>query len=117
VGLAAIAAEAGMRATLCTQPDLLGPGLGEARCIDAERLSDIAGRRLDVPEKGNRPGCRCAESRDIGAYDSCAQGCAYCYAVAGAARARSRLKAHDPASPFLIAPPRRPASLPTRTPP
>ncbi len=102
--LAAIAADHGMRLTLCTQPELLAPGLAAARCIDAGRLSEAAGRPVAGREKGNRPGCLCAESRDIGAYDSCAQGCAYCYAVASPNAARRRLKAHDPESPFLIAP-------------
>ncbi|MDE2166206.1 MAG: DUF1848 domain-containing protein [Alphaproteobacteria bacterium] len=91
----------GIRLTLCTQPDLQVPGAGEARCIDAARLSDLAGRPIAVREKGNRPGCRCAESRDIGAYDSCAQGCAYCYAVADRARAIVRLKRQDAAAPML----------------
>lgn len=99
--LAAIAAEHGIRASLCTQPALLAPGLDEARCIDAERLSDLAGTRIAAREKGNRPGCRCAESRDIGAYDSCAQGCAYCYAVSSPGAARGRLQAHDPAAEML----------------
>jgi len=102
--LAAIAGTHGMRLTLCTQPLLLAAGLAPARCIDAARLADIAGRPIAAREKGNRPGCLCAESRDIGAYDSCAQGCAYCYAVASPAAARRRLKAHDPAHPSLAAP-------------
>ena len=104
--LAAIAAHEGLRLTLCTQPALL-PGAAEAaRCIDAARLSDVAGRAIAARTKGNRPGCLCAESRDIGAYDTCAQGCAYCYAVSGRARAQGALKAHDPARDNL-APPRR----------
>jgi len=103
--LAAIAAGAGMRLTLCTQPALL-PGAAEAaRCIDAARLSDVAGRAIAARTKGNRPGCLCAESRDIGAYDSCAQGCAYCYAVGSRARAQATLKTHDPDRANL-APPR-----------
>ena len=102
--LAAIAAGHGMRLTLCTQPQLVGCGLAPARCIDAQRLAEIAGRPLAAREKGNRPGCLCAESRDIGAYDSCAQGCAYCYAVAGHDAARRRLKAHDPQAARLAAP-------------
>jgi hypothetical protein len=100
--LAAIAAAHGMTASLCAQPELMAPGLAEARCIDAERLSDLAGRPIAAREKGNRVGCRCAESRDIGAYDSCAQGCAYCYAVSSPAAARRRLKAHDPAGDSLV---------------
>jgi hypothetical protein len=93
--LVTIAHEAGMAATLCTEPALLSTGLSAARCIDAGRLSDIAGRLIAARERGNRPGCLCAESRDIGAYDTCTQGCAYCYAVASRARARARLKAID----------------------
>ncbi|HYM71348.1 MAG TPA: DUF1848 domain-containing protein [Stellaceae bacterium] len=94
--LAAIAADAGITATLCTQPELLAPGLGEASCIDAGRLSDVAGRAIAVRENGNRPGCRCALSRDIGAYDTCPHGCVYCYAVADRDRAVARHRAHDP---------------------
>lgn len=93
--LAAIAADHGMTATLCTQPDLLGEGLAPARCIDAARLSDVAGRAIAAPEKGNRPGCLCAAARDIGAYDTCPHGCTYCYAVRSPALARKRFKEHD----------------------
>ncbi|MFO1190019.1 MAG: DUF1848 domain-containing protein [Alphaproteobacteria bacterium] len=104
-----IAGENGMRLTLCTQPDLAGGKTPPARCIDAERLSDVAGRAIGAPERGNRPGCLCHASRDIGAYDSCPQGCAYCYAVESQAKARLALGHHDPAAAFLI-PPDRSAS-------
>ena len=94
--LAAVAADHGIAATLCSQPELLVPGLGEARCIDAERLSDIAGRPIAARESGNRPGCRCALSRDIGAYDTCPHGCVYCYAVTDRGRALASFRGHDP---------------------
>lgn len=68
--LASIAADQGMRLTACTQPDLLGQGVAAAACIDAARLSRIAGHPVAAKQKGNRPGCLCAESRDIGAYDT-----------------------------------------------
>jgi len=99
--LAAIAAEHRMRLTLCTEPGLASADAPAARCIDAERLSEIAGRPLRAREKGNRPGCLCTESRDIGAYDTCAQGCAYCYAVGSPKRAAARIKALDPEAPSL----------------
>ena len=102
--LAAIAAENGMALTLCTQPDLAGNGIDAARCIDGRRLSRIAGSEIAAKEKGNRPGCLCAESRDIGAYDSCVQGCAYCYAVRSPAAALQRRRRHDPAGEMLIPP-------------
>jgi hypothetical protein len=92
--LTGIAVEHGMSLTLCTEPELAGAL--PARCIDAERLSEIAGRPILAREKGNRPGCFCAESRDIGAYDTCAQGCVYCYAVESRPRAALRIKAQNP---------------------
>ncbi len=93
--LVPLAQDCGMRLTLCTQPHLLAAGAAEARCIDATRLADLAGRPIAAHEKGNRPGCRCAESRDIGVYDSCAQGCVYCYAVAARERAAACIKRHN----------------------
>jgi hypothetical protein len=120
--LAGIADERGMRFTLCAQPELCaqsGPretgsreaGLREeggmkpeifpARCIDAVRLAEVSGRPLVAREKGNRPGCRCAEARDIGAYESCIHGCVYCYAVGSRSAAQMAQASHDSAAPAL----------------
>ena len=93
--LAEIARSHGMRLTVCSQPEHTVDGAVAAQCIDAGRLSDLAGREIKARVKGNRPGCLCSESRDIGAYDSCPQGCAYCYAVAGRDKAKRFLAAHD----------------------
>ena len=102
--LAATAAGFGLTASLCAQPRLLGPGLAPARCIDAARLSDVAGRPIAAKTKGNRPGCLCAESRDIGAYDSCPHGCIYCYAVRAPKVAKARFRAHDADADSIAAP-------------
>ena len=102
--LAWIARARGLRLTLCAQPHLLVAGVEPAACVDAARLSDFAGHPVKARRRGNRPGCACFESRDIGAYDSCAQGCVYCYAVSSRRAAQARLKRHDPAGEFLIPP-------------
>lgn len=104
--LAGIAAEHGLSPRLCAQPELLPPSgpLHPARCIDAARLSRVADRPIPAKTKGNRPGCYCAQSKDIGAYDTCPHGCVYCYAVQRPGIAKQRYRAHDPAGPFLIAP-------------
>ncbi len=94
--LAAIAADHGITPTLCTQPELAASGIAPARCIDAVRLADVAGRPIAARTKGNRPGCLCAQSRDIGAYDTCPHGCVYCYAVRRPELAKRRHRAHDP---------------------
>lgn len=98
-GLAA--AVAPLRLTLCSQPDLLVPAVAPAACVDAGRLAAIAGRPLAARRKGNRPGCDCFESRDIGAYDTCTHGCVYCYAVTSRSAAQTKRRAHDPAAEAL----------------
>ncbi len=91
-----ILANFGIKMTVCSQPDLENAGFEPAACVDAARLTDVAGRPAAARIKGNRPGCRCAESRDIGAYDSCAHGCVYCYAVSDHAKAAARVATGSP---------------------
>lgn len=96
--LAPLAAANGQRLTLCAQPALRVPGVEDAACIDATRLADVGGAPLKAPAKPHRKTCRCAQSRDIGAYDTCPHGCAYCYAVQSRQRAKALYAAHDPAA-------------------
>ena len=93
-----------MQLTLCAQRSLLAPGVAEAHCVDAARLADVAGRPIAARLKGNRPDCLCYQSRDIGAYDTCPHGCAYCYAVQNREAARRRYAAHDPEGELLFSP-------------
>jgi len=101
--LAPIARARGMKLTVCTQPELLEEGVTEeARCIDAIRLSEVAGRAIGAKLKGNREGCGCYYARDIGEYDTCPHGCVYCYAVGTRALAQRSHRAHDPHGEFLF---------------
>ena len=99
-----IAASYGMQLTVCAQPENLVPGAKESHCIDAQRLSDLGGQPIKAKLHGNRPGCACAEARDIGEYDTCPHGCIYCYAVRDRGLARVRYREHDPAAGFLFTP-------------
>ena len=100
--LAGIAQANGMQLTICSQPEFAATGTVAARCVDAQRLGDISGRPIEARLKGNRPGCGCFESRDIGDYDTCPHGCVYCYAVRNRGLALERYQRHDPDSEFLF---------------
>jgi hypothetical protein len=103
--LTPIAQDHGLQLTLCSQAALAVPGSRAARCVDAARLAAIGGTPLAAKPKGNRPDCECHESRDIGDYDTCPHGCAYCYAVQERPLALDRFRRHDPTSEFLFDPP------------
>jgi hypothetical protein len=105
--LAAVAADHGLKASLCGQPDLLAPGISEARCIDAERLERAAGHAIGAVHKPHRARCGCFASRDIGDYETCPHGCVYCYAVASRERAKANLARHRPDGECLVIPARR----------
>lgn len=65
---------------LCTQPHLEGVA-APAACIDGERYGRITGLQFDGRlAEGQRPGCLCTRSLDIGWYRPCRGGCLYCYA-------------------------------------
>ena len=104
VELTGIAAGHRIRLTVCSQPRLVVPGAGEARCVDAARLNGIGGIAFEVELKGNRKECGCYAARDIGEYDTCPHGCVYCYAVQNRPIALERFRRHDPESEFLFPP-------------
>lgn len=68
---------------------------------------DILGKANGIPfrelqHKGTRQGCSRIESRDIGAYDTCLNGCKYCYANKNPQKAVENYNNHDKESPLLI---------------
>ncbi len=100
--LTRIAREFGLQLTLCSQPEFVGGGALESRCVDTRRLERMGGFRIAAAQKGTRPDCACHESRDIGDYDTCPHGCVYCYAVRHRRAALARYRSHDPAAESLL---------------
>ena len=78
----------GVHASGCMTLDILG------------RANGVTFKRLK--HRGMRQGCHCIESRDIGAYDTCLNGCKYCYANTRPEKARENYRLHDPDSPLLL---------------
>ena len=93
--MAAAARRYGLRLQTCSETaDLSEMGIYHGACIDGELIGRLVKKRPYVqmsmfPEDekpvfaraaGLRGACRCVESIDIGKYDTCSNGCLYCYA-------------------------------------
>ena len=78
-------------------------GIHPSGCMTLEMLGKANGIQFrELKHKGTRPGCHCIESRDIGAYDTCLNGCKYCYANKSPQKANDNYKHHNPDSPLLL---------------
>lgn len=115
--LARIARNNGIQLQTCAQNITASdPAVTPGACVDGELLT----RLFDLPampprDPNQRRHCRCARSQDIGMYDSCTFGCAYCYATRSFTRSRLNRNEHDPHSPSLLGhhiPPPGQATLP-----
>lgn len=100
--LEAIAREKGMELTVCGQEQYLRGRLKNSSCVDAGRISSVAGRMIEAAKRPHRQVCGCYESRDIGEYDTCPHGCVFCYAVDDRDTALLNYLNHDPDSDSLI---------------
>lgn len=87
----------------CAEPfDLQPYGIQPGACIDGAFIARLLGREREAAkDPSQRPACGCAASRDIGRYESCLFGCAYCYATGSFERAGRYYQSHDPESPVL----------------
>lgn len=103
-GMGEIASRYGIRLQACgTDKDFSRYGISPSGCMTLDILGSanhVTFRTLK--HRGMRHGCHCMEARDIGAYDSCPNGCKYCYANKDPRKAAENFKSHNPESPLLL---------------
>lgn len=102
--LADIAHGYGLQIDTCAEGiDLEEYGIQHARCIDDRLLSALIGCPLKAGKDTNqRLECGCIESIDIGTYNTCRNGCLYCYANYSAKSVQTNSKKHNHYSPLLF---------------
>lgn len=101
--LAEIAKANGMSIATCAEKmDLEECGIAHSSCIDRHLIEEIIGCRLDVKkDKNQRPECGCVESVEVGTYNTCKNGCKYCYANHSMESMLKNCKKYDVNSPML----------------
>lgn len=106
-GLAEISARYGVAFQSCAEPagllQALGSSVVAGKCIDDGLLRRMGLAVDNRKDQGQREACNCVASREIGMYDSCQHGCAYCYAtVSGDVAIRNARARHDSRSASLL---------------
>ncbi|MDL2327897.1 DUF1848 domain-containing protein [Ruminococcaceae bacterium OttesenSCG-928-A11] len=101
--LSQIARNNSMQIDTCAEEiDLSTYGVTHARCIDDKLLERISGFSLNIEkDKSQRLECGCISSIDIGMYNTCKNGCKYCYANYSAKTVETNSHKHDPFSPLI----------------
>ena len=96
--LASIAHEHGLTIDICAEKmDLQEFGIGKACCVDDRLLTKNIKK-----DKNQRQECGCVSSIDIGMYNSCLNGCLYCYANYSKGQVPGNNAKHNPSSPLLF---------------
>ena len=89
--------------TCATREDYKNFGIVNSGCLTAEILGNANNIKFKkLKHSGNRKGCNCMESRNIGDYDTCPNGCKYCYANQNPEIALKNYQKHNPNSPLIL---------------
>ncbi len=101
--LAQIGWKHGIEIASCAEKlDLQKYGIRHNCCIDKDLIERITACPIHVlKDKNQRLECGCAESVEIGAYNTCKNGCRYCYANSSGLRVENTCRTYNPHSPLL----------------
>ena len=103
LGLSKIAAKNNMIIETCAENiDLSEYGIENGHCIDKNLIERIVGCQINVgKDKNQRHECGCVESIEVGAYNTCLNGCKYCYANLNNEKVLANYNRYDSFSPLL----------------
>lgn len=88
--------------TCAEQINLNEVGILHGSCIDKKRIERLLGCKLIVEkDKNQREACGCIESVEVGAYNTCLNGCKYCYANFNNSKVEDNVKLYNRDSALL----------------
>lgn len=88
--------------TCAEKIELQNAGIPHGSCIDKNLIEKILGCKLKISKDKNQRGeCGCVESIEVGSYDTCQNGCKYCYANLSDEKVRESVRLYDVNSPLL----------------
>lgn len=98
-----IAVSNGMTIATCAEKvDLSSVGIDHNSCIDKGVIESLVGGKIKAKKDPvQRPECKCVESMEVGAYNSCGNGCKYCYANYKPESVATNMAKYDPKSTML----------------
>lgn len=101
--MARIASKYNLEIESCAEQwDFEKVGIQQGSCIDKKLIERIVGCRLTgQKDKNQRKECGCFESVEVGAYNTCLNGCRYCYANFSDEKVKENIKLYRQDAPLL----------------